>query len=42
MTTSAWIFLAVSWAIIIVSALYCFAKLLSSGQGLGDGDGDDS
>lgn len=30
MTTSAWIFLATAWTVIISMTLYCFARLLSA------------
>jgi hypothetical protein len=36
MTTSAWVFLGVAWAVIIVATVYCFAKLLGSEQQFGD------
>ena len=34
MTTSAWVFMISIWTLIILSTLYCFAKLLSSDQQL--------
>jgi hypothetical protein len=36
MTTNAWIFLGVSWAIIVASTVVCFAKLLTSKQQFGE------
>ena len=34
MTTSAWVFMISIWTFVILSTLYCFAKLLSSDQQL--------
>ena len=32
MTTSAWIFMAIVWAIVLLMTAYCFARLLTSRQ----------
>ena len=36
MTTTAWIFLAVAWSIIIGLTGYCFVKLLTSDRHFGE------
>jgi hypothetical protein len=39
MTTSAWLFMLVVWAVIVGFTAYCFYRLLTSEQQLGtDGD----
>lgn len=32
MTTSAWVFLILTWSIITIMVVYCFVRLLSSQQ----------
>jgi|GEM_PF-1646173 len=36
MTSWAWTFLLIAWAVIIGCMVYCFTKLVSSPRGLGD------
>jgi hypothetical protein len=38
MTRNAWIFMGVSWALIIGMTLFCFYKLLTSQRQLGGDD----
>ncbi len=36
MTTAAWIFMLSAWTVILLSTIYCFRKLVTSDQQLGD------
>lgn len=38
MTQMAWVFLLISWTVIIGCTLYCFVKLMSSNRTLKDDD----
>lgn len=38
MTQMAWVFLLISWSVIIGCTLYCFVKLMSSNRTLQDDD----
>jgi len=38
MTQSAWTFMFIAWAVIIGCTLYCFTKLLTSPNALGDNE----